>query len=257
MKVLFALVLLAGTALAQDRIVVQMAGAPEFVVTPRAVVAITGHRWSDESLMAWPDGETLLGGYFVQVDGQRCPILQVNSEALVFLVPEAVREGNRRTLWIQGPRFVRFLDVRIEKFWPHLNEQDGNAVAFAGLSPVDFIGTPIPVSPSGFNYVSLLVTGFLTGRHSEFGPALTLQREGERYEIAAEVYDVPGFAGTQRLAFWAPPCANGEYRVSARLDGYQSNSAAIRFTSTCPVVRIERYQFNPRTSKSKVRVPSL
>jgi hypothetical protein len=244
---LFSLIVLASFASAQDRITVQMPGeARENLVTPRAVAAIRGHHWIDDPLISIL-GEPTLGGYIVELDSRRCLITQVNPEAIVFIVPEEVRPTEfgvpSRALLVQGPQFVRIIDVRVERFWPRLNVQDGFAVAFAGLIPTTYIGEPIPVSPTGFNYISILASGFLTGRlplELPFAPVLSLSRPGERYELPATAFDVAGLPGSQILTFWAPPCAHGEYVLHVAYAGYMTNPARIRFASNCAPVQIER-----------------
>ncbi len=238
-SIIFALlvVVLTSIALAQNPLVVKMPGSEAGIVTPRALAVVTGLEISDYTI-GLITGELTLAGYFVDLDGHRCLVTQVTPVGIVFLVPEAVPLG-RRGLYIQGPSTSRFVDVWVERFWPVIDQQNGFAVAAAGLVPTFYLGgEPIPVGPGRFNYVTLLARGFVTGRNAlqaPFSPVVVLERAGERYEIAGEVYELPGFPGTERVTFFAPPCARGLYAAHVVYAGHETQPVAIQFTSDCTI----------------------
>lgn len=239
------LALLTGAAIAQQPLSVQMPHSDRVnLVTPRAVAALTGVEGIETRAIALPAGELVLAGYSIEIDSQPCRVTQVTPEMITFVVSEAVRPG-ARVLYIQGPLLSRFLDVQVERFWPVLWQQEGEVVAesLARLFPEVYLGTPIPVSPTSYNFISLRASGFVTGwapTQWPFAPVVVLERDQERYEIAAEVYEVPGFPGSERVTFWAPPCANGAYHVSVVYAGYVTYPGVIRFVSDCSISRAQR-----------------
>lgn len=222
-------------ARAQGQLVARMPdSATANIVTPRALVALTGEEWQESA------------AYRIEIDSLECQIVRVTSEAILFLVADAVRpsfaDRAPRTLLIQGPQRSHFLDLIVKPYYPMIRQQAGFAVGIAtpNMFPVFYTeGAPLPVGP-----VSILASGILTGREpieAPFQPLVILTNETTRLEIFGEAWPFPLFYADERVSFTAPPCLNGEYQARIAYGPALSEAAPIRFTSNCaPAPRAPR-----------------
>lgn len=255
-SILFFLANLDRPVRAQNPVTVRMPGADRAgIVAPKSLAVIEGI--PIETFAASPvEGELELDGFRVQLDSQDCRITHVGPEGIVFIVAESVQPSFAgrlpRTLLVQGPTVVRFIDVLVVPFLPILVSQGGFAVATAALmTPVLYVGEPIPLSITGSNYITLRTAGILTGRNPTeppFEPAVVLEREGEHYQLPGHVYPLAGWPTGEIVAFFAPACLSGEYQAAIAFGGSVSNRARIQFSSDCssPVAITAPRQVRPR-----------
>jgi hypothetical protein len=247
MKIL-ATVVLALFAFPTQSITVGMDGAPPGLLVPGAIAVIRGIDWvtADGAASGSFGDDEELAGYSVRIGGRVCRLNYVSSDVLAFIVANDVEAGTR-TLQVAGPAGGYSINVDVVQYRPRLVQQlvtgDPNsdccvvATSSRYLYPELFLGQPIPVSPLTFNYISVHAVGLPTDRST----SLTVVLEGcERHELSATAHPFVGLNGVASVFFFAPSCADGDYRAGLCLEGQCSPPVLIRFVSSCAPITIEQ-----------------